>query len=260
MAGTYQPDVYVEQGGTNLVIDDDGFVYFGDGKDMYLRWDGTDFDIVPAADDAVIKFGNGTLSTDVWLYGNTASDYVEWDASASALTFQGAAYAKWTGATQNPINMDSIGDWDTASSGSLGNVIKMDLTGTATHTATTAGLIVKNYLSGETINGNYECSAIIGYLKHAGTMAGGAKTSLMSLHRHSSSSGTVDYGIRIFTATSKLTTFLYGSGTMTNFLECVAAGACGSTVASATYSTAEGYLTIIVGGSTYRMPFYSGAD
>ena len=63
----------------------------GNAGDVELRWDATDFDILAAADDSVFKIGNGTNSFDVWVYGNTASDYVLWDASASKLSLVGAA-------------------------------------------------------------------------------------------------------------------------------------------------------------------------
>ncbi len=74
-------------------------LFLGDGADredpsvgdVQIRWDGTDLDILVAADDTVIKIGNGTLSADVWIYGNTADDYLEWDASAGRLYTRGAA-------------------------------------------------------------------------------------------------------------------------------------------------------------------------
>lgn len=59
--------------------------------DVQARWDGTDLDVLPTADDSVFKLGNGTLSFDAWLYGNTASDYLLWDASSSLLSVKGAA-------------------------------------------------------------------------------------------------------------------------------------------------------------------------
>src|SRR3990167_1520717 len=64
----------------------------GNAGDVEIRWDATDLDILAAADYSVIKFGNGTNSFDVWIYGNTASDYILWDASAGAMSFVGAAY------------------------------------------------------------------------------------------------------------------------------------------------------------------------
>jgi hypothetical protein len=60
-------------------------VFFGDGNDVEARWDGTDLDILAGADDSVIKFGTGTNSFDIWKYGNIATAYTVWDASASEL-------------------------------------------------------------------------------------------------------------------------------------------------------------------------------
>jgi len=62
--------------------------------DVAMAWDGTDFDITAAADDSVFKFGNGTNSFDIWLYGNTASDYILWDASANVLQPVGGGIIK----------------------------------------------------------------------------------------------------------------------------------------------------------------------
>jgi hypothetical protein len=221
------------------------------------------------ADNIAQDIAIGSAGARAVTVGNAASASLVLDGGVDTVTvnadnsidFRGAPTSFAT--VQNPINMDTIGDFDTTASGSLGNVIKMDLTGTATHTATTAGLIVKNYLDGETINGNYECSAILGYLKHKGTMAGGAKTSLMSLHRHSSSDQTVDYGIRLFTANSGITTLLYGSGTVANFFEAVASGDGGWTNGSDAMTknpendTEDGYITAIVAGNTVQIPFYN---
>ena len=62
----------------------------GNAGDVEIRWDATDLDVLVAVDDTVIKFGNGTLSADLWWYGNTASDYVLIDASANEMSLQGA--------------------------------------------------------------------------------------------------------------------------------------------------------------------------
>jgi hypothetical protein len=62
-----------------------------------MQWDGTDFDITAAADDSVIKLGNGTNSFDVWTYGNTANVYMLWDASADTFSLQG------------PVRNDAVG-------------------------------------------------------------------------------------------------------------------------------------------------------
>lgn len=62
--------------------------------DATMGWDATILSLLCAVDDSVYKIGNGTLSWDVWIYGNTANDYVEWDASANALNLLGAAHIK----------------------------------------------------------------------------------------------------------------------------------------------------------------------
>lgn len=63
----------------------------GNAGDVEMRWDGTDFDVLAAANNSVIKFGNGTESFDVWTFGSSASEYLEWDASRDALLLQGNA-------------------------------------------------------------------------------------------------------------------------------------------------------------------------
>lgn len=73
--------------------------YYGDGKDVSFTWDGTDFDVLAAADDTVIKFGDGTESFDVWVYGSAAANYLLWDASANTLSLQGGAYLEPTAIT-----------------------------------------------------------------------------------------------------------------------------------------------------------------
>lgn len=84
----------------DLKMEDSVSLMFGTGSaagpgaagDAELRWDGTDLDLLAAADDQVFKIGNGTNSWDLWLYGNVAADYVLWDASAGQLSTQGDAY------------------------------------------------------------------------------------------------------------------------------------------------------------------------
>lgn len=84
--------LYFDCSADDLIFEDSVSAFFGTGKDVEVRWDATDLDILGVADDQVIKFGNGTNSFDLWVYGETASDYVLWDASNSAMSFVGAAY------------------------------------------------------------------------------------------------------------------------------------------------------------------------
>lgn len=75
---------------TSIMFGTGGGVGTGQAGDVEIRWDSTDLDILAAADDSVIKFGNGTASFDVWFYGNTTDDYVVHDASANNLDLRGA--------------------------------------------------------------------------------------------------------------------------------------------------------------------------
>lgn len=77
---------------TVMVKDGQTAIKIGDGDDVTIGWDATDLDILVAVDDSVIKVGNGTLSADLWVYGNVAGDYILWDASASKLSLEGSAY------------------------------------------------------------------------------------------------------------------------------------------------------------------------
>jgi len=75
--------------GVDLSLEDSDHLYLGDDNDIDIRWDGTDLDILPLADDEIIKFGNGTLSFDIWWYGDTADDNVIFDAGAKKVNFDG---------------------------------------------------------------------------------------------------------------------------------------------------------------------------
>ena len=224
----------------------------------------------PATDYLAIGNHDGTTATLDVVGGTTLNlDIAGSNAfalTATAGTFDAGIVIGGGTGTQNPLDMDSITSYATAgATGTLGNVVKQNLSGSVTHTATTAGLVVKNYTDGQTINGNYELSGSITYLKNKATQSGGAKSSLASFHRHSSSTTNVDYGLRVFAANSTLTTFIYASGTMTNFFEAVADGAGGATLGSdgmnksPNSETEDGYLTIIVGGTSYEIPFYEAA-
>lgn len=138
----YDTDMYETDEGAALVFTDDGYCYFGTGRDMYFRWDGDSFNIVPAAADSVIELGSATYppdlklfggdadtyvyfdndggsgstgewafgvndhGVDVKFYGATASAYMLWDESANALDFSGVASIQ---ATQTPAAADNWG-------------------------------------------------------------------------------------------------------------------------------------------------------
>jgi len=77
--------------GADLWLKDSDQLEFGDASDVVMTWDGTDLDVTAAADDSVIKFGTGTNSFDIWLYGNTANAYALWDAGEDTLALMGPA-------------------------------------------------------------------------------------------------------------------------------------------------------------------------
>ena len=66
-------------------------IEFGDAADVKMAWDGTDFNFTFVADDSVVKFGDGTQSCDIWVYGNTSEVYTLWDASEDNMTHKGPA-------------------------------------------------------------------------------------------------------------------------------------------------------------------------
>jgi hypothetical protein len=73
----------------------DGFgAKFGDAGDAFLRWDGTDLDLVAAADNSMVTVGDGTTSWDLDWTGAASTDGFVWDASASELDFAGTAYVR----------------------------------------------------------------------------------------------------------------------------------------------------------------------
>lgn len=69
----------------DIPLNDNCRLSFGDGDDVYVRWDGTDLDWMPSTDDYVMKFGDGTTSFDIWVYGNAATNYMEFNAGDSRL-------------------------------------------------------------------------------------------------------------------------------------------------------------------------------
>ena len=78
-----------DQTANSLIFADSGLLVFGTGSDVTVRWDGTDLDILAAADDSVIKIGTGTNSFDLWVYGNTANDNIIFSAANNPLNLDG---------------------------------------------------------------------------------------------------------------------------------------------------------------------------
>lgn len=82
---SYQPGIYTEQGATERVFKDNSILNLGTDKDVAVAFDGTKLTTVPAADDTVAEYGNGTLSLDRKWFGNIPTAYEELDASQSQL-------------------------------------------------------------------------------------------------------------------------------------------------------------------------------
>lgn len=80
----------------------------GTAGDVEMRWDGTDFDILGAADDLILKIGNGTNSFDLWLYGNAATTYISWDASADSLKLEDNVFLGFGTNTAGPGTLGDI--------------------------------------------------------------------------------------------------------------------------------------------------------
>lgn len=89
-----------------LQLIDDAGLKFGTSEDVTITWDGTDMDMLPLADDSVFNIGDGTTSMDVKIFGETASDFLLWDASESNLEVTGDARLDFSGATVLAGNTD----------------------------------------------------------------------------------------------------------------------------------------------------------
>jgi len=85
-------DNIVNLDGVDLQLEAGDILSFGDTAapgDVYMRWDGSDFDILAAANDTIIKFGDGTESFDIWIYGASANDNIIFNASDNIVNLDG---------------------------------------------------------------------------------------------------------------------------------------------------------------------------
>lgn len=67
-----------------LHFEDNVILGFGNtvaAPDIYMRWDETNFDILPSVDDAAIFIGNGTLDFDITWYSGATANVLLFDAS-----------------------------------------------------------------------------------------------------------------------------------------------------------------------------------
>lgn len=81
----------------------------GTAGDASMQWDATILSLLPTVDDSIYKIGNGTLSFDVWIYGNTVNTYVSWDASADRMKFEDSTGLQFgTGGGAGPGNAGDL--------------------------------------------------------------------------------------------------------------------------------------------------------
>lgn len=96
--------------GVDLQFKDNDMLVFGTGSggtgDAQLRWDGTDLDLLPTADDSNFAIGNGTLSFDLKVFQGAAGNYWLFDASDNALELVGDSRLDLSGATLAAANTD----------------------------------------------------------------------------------------------------------------------------------------------------------
>ena len=81
----------VPQAGSNATFGDNVVLYFGDGNDIGVTWDGTDLVVSQLTANSAVKWGVDGAGLDQFWYGDTASAYLQWDQSADTLLFAGTA-------------------------------------------------------------------------------------------------------------------------------------------------------------------------
>jgi hypothetical protein len=158
-----------------------------------------------------------------------------------------------------PLDMDSAEAFALSdASGKAGNIIKFSYnTGTLSGDTgvTAAGLCVKGYFEGGSIAGGLsEAAGFSVFFKDKITKSGGAKSSILSIHRHSESDQTTERGLAIF---GDVSNGLVLSGTMTNVFEFISGNegiSAGST--KSTPGTVDKWLTIDINGTTHYLPSY----
>lgn len=74
--------------GFDLTMEDDDVIKFGDGADITMTWDQTQFLIDGAAADSAVWFGK-TNNLDLIIYGDTTTDAITIDTSAEDVDFNG---------------------------------------------------------------------------------------------------------------------------------------------------------------------------
>jgi hypothetical protein len=82
-----------------VLLSDNSRLYFGDGADIGILWDGTNLKVSQSTVNSLIEMGVDGAGIDLKQYGDTAGAYLLWDQSADALTRVGASVDLHTQAT-----------------------------------------------------------------------------------------------------------------------------------------------------------------
>ena len=124
--GTKQGDVYIYASSTeymffnqdsaiitnthiDYVMDDDSALFFGDGKDISVKFDNTNDDLDITGSGSEIAIGADNAGLDVIIHGNTTGENITWDEDADSLTVTGdLAKFNLTG-TNTPFYVDVTG-------------------------------------------------------------------------------------------------------------------------------------------------------
>ena len=151
-----------------------------------------------------------------------------------------------------PFDMDNVSSFTRSdASGKVGNILKFSYDiGTLSGDVTAAGACIKGYFEGGIISGGTsEAIGLAVYFKDKITKSLGAKSAILSLHRHSDSDQTTERGIAIF---GDVTKGIVLSGAMTNVMEFVN-GTEGISAGSSKSNpgTVEKWLVVDIAGTTH---------
>lgn len=158
-----------------------GDLSFGDASTDTLTVNGAATFLASTQFSEAMTVGVDGTGYDVTLYGATASSYLLWDESADKLKVVGVLDIEDTG----------------VGGAALGSVIKKQLVAGEAYTATTAGLMIKNYGEATATIPNGEFCAVYASVKGLHTDPGN-NTSIISAHVHASNTTTVHAGLWIY--------------------------------------------------------------
>jgi len=109
--GTAGSDITWDASADDLIVCDDTHIAFGDGSDIYLNFNATDLEMRQvSAGTGGFKIGVDDHGIDVTFFGDTAGDFIKWDASVDMLIVEDASI-RWDGANSTydfQISTDSM--------------------------------------------------------------------------------------------------------------------------------------------------------